>query len=270
MITKMNILDKVIFPTFLWNLIKRIITSDDLERAFYIIGSSWRDKLIVYDLVEFRYRERSKTHILGDLHQKALLIQSLPPGLKLLGIIHSHPFNHDEPSFSEIDMRNFSEFGDGLFIVVSGSMNHYSLLMSGGERKECHLIIRDLNNDERPKILLVNGRWKLVIPAGSSKWEIERYGLNYLSEVATREIVLGRLTIHDNNLNLVLPSYFDVVKSWNLFRIPYRLYICKDTEDVLKEIKLMIRYIFNYINCDFTLFREKKEAIIRGCEGIYI
>jgi len=270
MTARRDILDKAIFPPFLWSAIEGIVKSDKLERAFYIIGFSWRGKLIIYDLVEFKYKERSQTHVLGDPHQKALLIQSLPPGLKLLGILHSHPFDKGKPSFSSIDMRDFSEFGEGLFIVVSGSMDHYSLFMSSEGSEECRLIVRDLEDVERPQTLIINGRWKLIVPAGLSKWELEKYALIYLSEIVTRETVLGKLIIHGGYADLVLPDYCDVVKSWNLFRIPYRLYIHGDTKDVLKEVKLIIRYIFNYSDCELTLLKEKREAIIRKCEGIYV
>lgn len=261
---------EAIFPSFLWRLVGRIISDDQLERAFYIIGLAWRGILIIYDLVEFKYIERNKTHVIGDPHQKALLIQAIPPGLKLLGILHSHPFDKGKPDFSTIDLRDFSNFGNGLFIVLSGSLEYNAVFMSGRESKECHITIRELRDHEKPRILIVNNRWKLIVPMGLSKWELEKYAPIHLSEAISREVILGRIKVSETSADLALPDYFDVIKSWNPFKIPYRLYLQESTEDVLNEIKLIIRYIFNYKDCELILHKDEREAVIHKCDGRYI
>ncbi len=261
---------KVIFPSFLWDSLRDIIRESDHEKAFFIIGTVWQDKIIIYDLIEFRYHHHNSTSVIGDPYQKVLLVQAIPPGLRILGIMHSHPFEIDQPEFSSIDLNDFEEFGEGLFIVVSREMKYKAVITFNGRLEECELVIRDLTGDEEPRIISVNERWKLVIPNGSSRWEIENYSGIYLSTIIANEASLGKLVIRGNVAELKLPEYYDLIKSWSKYKIPYRIYLANENKDVLNAVKLIISYMFNYNDCEINYLENKREIIIHTCKGRYI
>ena len=261
--------NQFIFPKFFWHKLSEILAQDTDERAFYLIGSEWGNKVLIYDLVEFNYEHRSPTYVESSVHQKSLLINALPIGVKIIGVLHSHPFTSSKPRFSQIDLRDFEEYDSGLFIVVSKTLEYTALYRDGENVDDAVLEIRDLEPDEDPVIFTMKKRWKIVIPKGMTKWEIERYVPIYFSEKVSREILLGKVSICDNALDFQFPLYLDIIKSWAPYKIPYRIYF-RHNVNFKSQAKKLIKELFNYHNCDLRFIPSKREIHIMNCSGWYI
>ena len=228
-----------IFPNFFWNRLSTIISKEDTERAFYLVGTEWRNKTLIYDLVEFSYRSKSEVYVESNPEQIALLTQSLPAGLKIIGILHSHPFTTSLPTFSEIDVSDFKKYESGLFIVVSKSLKYKAMVKESSDFIETDIIIKDLEKEEEPSLIKIGKRWNIIIPKGATKWEIQSILPQFFSDLVAKEFLLGKVLIKNGQISLRLPIFVDVIKEWAPYKIPYRIYLRekeRNFEEILRKL----------------------------------
>ncbi len=234
-------LDKIfLFPRKLWRDIFSEIKRSSREKGFYLIGFNWvsKSRIIIYDAIEFNYTNASETYIESNPNQKVLLYLSLPAGLNLLGILHSHPFEKGTPRFSSIDMKNFEEsYEEGLFIVVSADGAYNALFKTFDTIYNVELKIVDFEQYYEPKCYRL-GRWNLIVPNGFSKRELEFYSPFYISEIMNKEIGMIRIEWINDYAKIILPKFYDVVREESLYKLPYRIYY-KSDESLRKNIKLL-------------------------------
>ena len=104
----------------LWERMLKIIQENQHECAFYLIGFDNSEKKYVIELFEVLYSSKSSTHIISDPIGRLLISNSLPGGIKILGIAHSHPFDRSEsPRPSSIDIELAEEYKGEIIITVS-------------------------------------------------------------------------------------------------------------------------------------------------------
>lgn len=253
-----------IIPSFLWSRISKLCDCEN-EVAFFLIGSTLRNKILIYDMVEFSYEVQNRFSASSSPMQKIMLSTALLPSMKILGILHTHPFSIDKPSFSDQDLLTFHNYDFGLFILVSRSLDYVAVFLERDELSHVNLEIRPLKPDEIPVTLFWED-YKFVIPSGMSRWELEKYAPLYIGEILQKELMLCRAIVKNNRIKLVKPIFIDVLKKWLPYPVLYRLYLT-EYDNLEEAILSSIRNIFNYSNCRIKLNLKERLVEIIDCEG---
>ncbi|MHA1664808.1 MAG: hypothetical protein ACTSVW_03140 [Candidatus Njordarchaeales archaeon] len=263
----------IIFPEELWTTSRNKIASSSKEIGFYLIGTRWRDRYLIYDLVEFNYKIQSTTFLEGNALSKILLINSILPVLSLIGTLHSHPFISESKGLfpSAIDIENLRNQHKDLLVLSSKNGAIRSFYFENHTLVELKTLIRPLKEEELPKIIWINGL-RVIIPSGMSKWELNMYVIpkfaDFLYNVYFNQSKLEIKT--KDSYNLKIKPYIYLVRENSPFQIPYILFFEKSTsiKDLLNKITLIfssarpkVKYKESYIDADTLVVNFSGEVL---------
>lgn len=217
----------------LWEMLVDEFKKTSFERAFYLIGFKHNDNFYVYEAFEFAYMNQSEAFIESDPKMRLLLVNILPPGLKILGIAHSHPFDSsDSPQPSQIDEALCIEYQGAAVLTVSRTCGVKAIIFDQ-EMKSLDVKIKKFDI-ERPRVIGVRIPYKYycVFPYFLTKFERMIYIPKIVAEHVYRMYLAGKY----DGKKLDIPQYTWV---WikQIFALPHK--ICVDySDEVLKYIKL--------------------------------
>lgn len=145
----------------LWRAILKITNDESYEKAFYLIGFSGDEDYYVLECFEIKYQTRTQGSIISDPYSRLILSSSLPAGIRILGIAHSHPFDRTkEPKPSSVDLDLAYE-RKGEVIVTISSIGGASAIAFLENFKKLDIKIESFS--EEPKILRVKDMY-MVFP----------------------------------------------------------------------------------------------------------
>ncbi len=133
----------------LWKKMIKIIRQTPYERAFYLIGFYNDNESYVIEIFEVLYQSSSITHIISDPYGRMLISNSLPAGIKLLGIAHSHPFDQSsKPEPSSIDLELAREY-EGDIIITMNPTGEATAVKFAGDYEDVRIKIEDFPRELR-------------------------------------------------------------------------------------------------------------------------
>jgi len=202
----------------LWVRILALIEETTLERGFYIVGSRIRDMLIAYEAFEFGYETQEEALIISNPFGRIYLANSLPIGLDLVGILHSHPFNHSSfPQPSSIDIELCREYSGSLVLTANPLGNISAILVEDNEIFDVPVIIKHYD-DEKPKIFRLNDLY-CVLPSIATQNERRIYLPRLYAKHIYKIYLMAE--VRDNR---IIPPKFRWIWVKQIYSIPHMIF----------------------------------------------
>ena len=189
---------------------------NELETAFYLIGFRFSDEIYVVDAIEFLYEERSSVFVKSNPFQFGLLSLATISELKIIGVLHTHPFSHGKPSPSSMDIEDMIARENLPFLIISGSFDISCIY----DDKECRVeeeefTFRSLEIDD--EIVYFMGDKPATISLAE-----EKYKTYLFSQI--------------ENHKVIKPIFFDIILLEHPFKIRYRLRVKPSKVSRVEEI----------------------------------
>ncbi len=215
---------RVLLDNRLWDKILSDIKSDRLERAYYLVGLVFRGDMIVYEAFEMRYVERGEVFLASDPMGRILITNSLPGGLRVLGILHSHPFDKSNgPQPSSVDLELAREYDNDIIMTVNPQGYSTAVRYIDGDIEFININIKRYSS-EQPDILKIGDTY-FVVPREMSIIERKLYVPRMFAQYMYRVYMAGRF----DGSRIILPEYRWV---WirQVFDIPHKIYVDVERE----------------------------------------
>ena len=209
---------KILFEETLWMELLSDIKEEPLERAYHLVGSRFRDKLIVYEIFEFRYVDRSPSFVVSDPMGRILLTNSLPAGLRILGIVHSHPFDNSEnPKPSAIDIELAKEYYGEAIVTINNAGYATAVIYEDDGLIDINIEVRRLDT-EKPEIVYLQNTY-CVVPTLMTVFERKMYFPRFYAEDIYR---LYLMSTYDKEG--IRPPTYRWIWVRQVFEIPHKIF----------------------------------------------
>ncbi len=214
----------------LWEIILSKVQECSTEKAFYLVGSTLRGHMYVYEVFEFIYASRGKAHIVSEPAGRILLSLSLPIGTRILGTIHSHPFSPNTPIPSPIDVELSKEYEGEVMAVINPFGLATAIMCVDGDQYEVPIYVRKLER-ERPLVGVVEDMY-YVVPLMMSDAERRVYIPRYVAQYVYRLYLMGRF----EDGKIITPK-FRWVWVRQIFDIPHRVFLGNLESQMIETLK---------------------------------
>ncbi len=216
----------------LWDILIEEFRKTYVERGYYLVGFRYHDNFYVYEAFEFAYSDQSEVFIESDPLVRMFLINTLPAGLNILGVIHSHPFDtSDSPEPSSIDIALCREYEEEIVLTVSRTGGVKAIVFNG-DIAPLEVKIKKFDS-ERPHVIRVKIPYTYfcVFPYFVSQFEKKLYIPKIIAEHIYRIYLAGRY----NGKKLTLPKFLWV---WikQIFALPHKFQI-DQIDETMRYIK---------------------------------
>ncbi|MCR8433134.1 MAG: hypothetical protein QXH55_00215 [Candidatus Korarchaeota archaeon] len=186
----------------LWRTITKIIKGDTNERAFYLVGFSDGENYYVIESFEIQYKTKTQACIVSDPYGRLILSSSLPAGVSIIGVSHSHPFDYsnEKPKPSTMDLSFVYNYKEEIIMTIN-STGKASAVRFSEDLEELDIKVRDF--PEKPKVLRIKGVY-MVFPWWASDEMIRLKAPRLYGEI------LYRLHFHaylKGKRKIVVPPY---------------------------------------------------------------
>ncbi len=232
---------QVLIPQTIFDTVRDSVINEEKETGFFLIGykNPVLSEIIVLDIIEYDYVERSSSFILSNPEQKILLYNSLPIGVKVIGNLHSHPFVEDQVSLipSLTDLRTYQNYGEGVFGLMDGKGDLSFFTVNDQIHKISFQIVDDSYIGSIFSVTKIDN-FKALIDSRLNDWQIISLVHSELIEKVSLLYRNSKIFIEENRITINKPRWLDLIKSDSILPIPYRVFYF-NREEIRSKIETL-------------------------------
>lgn len=192
--------------------VRRRVRSEQSEAGFYMIGLIQGGEALAYDFIEFPYSERSATFVASNPHIAGRVFVVTPPGLRVLGTLHSHPGSTQPSGIDKECWLSWGRCGIYVHVITDYSAEElaaYTVVDSKVVKIDVE--VRDLSDSLRSALLVVPLVFRFYYHKDSSPLEIRQALERALLKEVMKAFIPVRVAMEGDRLELRRNVFFYVV-----------------------------------------------------------